>query len=115
MPGLTATGIDGRRHRAGRGQQGVAPGGVAGVGRVANLKVIGTGRGAMKREHGVGKMVVIGGGELAARAVVKRQDRVEVFLEVVDLVFETVAPDLKADALAFRQLDGNTSRHPRPC
>ena len=51
-------------------------------------------------------MVVVGGGELAAGAVVKRQNRVEVGLQVVDLVLETVAPDLESDSLAFRQLEG---------
>ena len=60
----------------------------------------------LERQQRVGEVCVVGGGQLAARLVVQAQDRVEVRLQVVDLVLEAIAPDLERDALAFLGLEG---------
>ena len=62
--------------------------------------------GAWNDRSGSAKWLLSAAASSRPGLVVEAQDRVEVRLQVVDLVLEAVAPDLERDALAFRQLEG---------
>ena len=110
------------RHRVDRGRnrslhrcECITPRRVARVGRIAYLEIVRAGSRCAEREQRVGGVGVIRDGDLPSPGVVDREDRVEVGLQVVDLVLESVAPDFKADPFPLLGREGVPVRHPRAC
>src|SRR5439155_25680560 len=85
--------------------QGVGPAGVAVVLGVADLDEVVAGRRGRPGEVRVGEEVVVVAGQLPAGGVEDGQERVEVLLQVVDLVLQAGAPDLEGGGRAGLRME----------